>query len=79
MTTKTPQEITDAEFAKFGKQVAAQLGANLEWDSAADYLEDFATMAQGALGVNVGGQDDKLLSEWRKIADNAGVYYEEEE
>ena len=69
--------ITDKQYAAFGKRVAAQMGANLEWDSAADYLDDFATAARNLLGVRVGGQGNADLTFWRDIADEIGVYYEE--
>lgn len=58
----------DARFARFGKYVAAILGANLEWDGG-DILEDVANQAVAMLRISVGDQDAKLLAFWRTIAD----------
>lgn len=71
--------ITDQQYAAFGKRVAARLGANREWDSAADYLETFAFEAESILGVTPGAEDDDLLAFWRAIADEVGVEHDGEE
>jgi hypothetical protein len=73
------REPTTKQYATFGKQVAALMGSNPEWDSAADYLEFIADFASGQLGISVGGQDAELLAFWRGVADEVGVYYESDE
>ena len=64
-------EITQAQYAAFGKRVAARMGANREWDSAADYLDTFAFEAESILGVPTG--DEEHIRYWRSIADEIGV------
>lgn len=70
--------ISDQQYARFGRFVAATLGANLEWDSGADYLETIATGAEAILKKSIGGDDDATLAFWREVADRAGAYYDEE-
>lgn len=75
MTIKMP---TDQAFATFGKQVAALLGTQLEWNGG-DCLEEIALRAIDHLGVSIGDQNDEELHFWRALADKLGVYYEEED
>ncbi|MBG6106595.1 hypothetical protein [Frigoribacterium sp. CG_9.8] len=78
-TTTPLTEPTTGQYALFGRYVAALLGANTEWDSAADYLEEQAIAAANLLGVSVGDQSPAELTLWRGVADQVGVYYDEDE
>lgn len=69
-----PHDITEAQFARFGRQAAAILGTSAEWD--ADHLEYLDQAATVTLGIPVGDQDDDLLRYWRTIADTCGVHYD---
>lgn len=90
VTTEAPEdEVTrqarkmappaDSRYTRFGKRVAALLGANTEWDSAADYLDSIASWAQIDLGLAVGDQSDVVLKFWRLLADELGVDYDDED
>lgn len=72
-------EPTVEQYARFGRMVAAQMGANEEWDSAADYLQDFGDNSGTVLGVHVGSEDLETLAMWRGIADELGIEHDGEE
>lgn len=68
--------ISTEQYAALGQHVAALLGANSDWDGAAEYLEEFAAVAQSKLGQPVGGQSDEGLAFWRKVADELGIEHD---
>lgn len=61
-------------FTRLGRYVAALMGANEEWDSAADYLEDIAGAAQRYGVGNIGSEAE--LGRWRTIADELGIEHD---
>jgi hypothetical protein len=66
-------------YAKLGEYVAALLGANPEWTSPADYLEEIAAKAH-ALGLDpISDQDDEDLAHWRTVADALGIAHDGED
>lgn len=75
----TITEPTTGQYTTFGRYVAALLGSNTEWDSAADYLEVQAAAAANMLGVSVGDQSPAELKMWRGVADQVGIFYDEDE
>lgn len=79
MSKKKLVEPTDIQYATFGRYVAVMMGANLEWDSAADYLGDFAERAAGLNFPSIGDQGEAELKLWRKAADQLGIDYPEYE
>jgi hypothetical protein len=62
-------------------KIAAMLGANTEWNSAADYLEDIATViGQSKVYPHpVADQNDDALTYWRAVADDYGIGYDDDE
>lgn len=67
----------DAKLAKFGRYVAALLGSNSQWDSAADYLGEIADAAD-TIGIlpTVNGTGDEPLDYWRGVADGLGIVHD---
>lgn len=76
---ETITEPTTEQYAKLGRYVAALMGANEEWDSAADYLEDIAFIGSHVLGVSVGDPGDDELKFWRTLADKLGIEHDGED
>jgi hypothetical protein len=69
-------EPTADEYARFGKLVMLKLGANAEWNSAADYLDLFAQMAEDVFGVGITDPDTRDF--WRELADLEGIEHDGE-
>lgn len=65
-------EPTEQQYARLGRFVAALMGANEEWDSAADYLEYIADEA-GINGIVLSSNNEEPLVFWRKIADELDI------
>ena len=70
---ETDDPITDAEYAEFGKRVAARLGSAEYWSKAADFLEEFDALAVVHLKTTIGSGSPDLMEFWRARADALGI------
>ena len=71
--------ITDAEYAEFGKRVAARLGSASVWSNSADFLEEFDALAVVHLGTTIGSGSPDLMQFWRERADALGIEHDGED
>lgn len=69
-------EPSQQDYAKFGRYVAALLGANAQWNDAGDILEDIAGKANS---LDFPVSDSDVTEFWREVADELGIDHDGED
>lgn len=67
--------VDTSRFARLGRQTAATLGANLEWECA-DITSDLSTFWSQIASPAIGGQNPEDLKHWRALADRLGIRHD---